>query len=62
MIEDLDELIDDTRKRVAKMRRLTGETARLLGETKKAEEDLAATTEHIQIRQAQKKDSALPPN
>jgi hypothetical protein len=55
MPDDSEDLMDGTQKRVAEMRRLTSETSRLLGETKKAEEELAAPTEHIQIRLSQEK-------
>ena len=53
MIDDLDKIIEGTRQRVAAMRRLTDETSRLLGETKKAEEDLAVPTQHIQKRHSE---------
>ena len=52
MIEDIDDVIENTRKRVEEMNRLTHETDRLLGETKKAEEELDMPTAHIQDRQA----------
>ncbi len=52
MAEDLDQLIDNTRRRVEEMRRMAVETARLLGETKKAEEQLDEPTARIQDRQA----------
>lgn len=51
MTEPIDEMIENTRKRVEAMRRLTDETALLLEGTKKAEEELDLPTARIQERQ-----------
>ena len=58
MIEDIDDVIENTRKRVEEMNRLTHETSRLLGETKKAEAELDMPTSHLQDRHSKESTGA----